>query len=153
MKIIWLTGQSGSGKTTISQYILKNHQDWFHIDGDDIRELFNNKDYSEQGRRRNIELAQQLAQYLYSKQKNVIVSLISPYRDQRDFFKQKIGEDLIEVYLHTTEDRGKNMYQVNDYGPPIENYIDIDTTNKTPEESVEILKLKINISSNLSTGG
>ena len=142
MKIIWLTGQSGSGKTTISLQFLKEHQDWFHIDGDDIRELFNNKDYSEQGRRKNIELAQKLAQYLYSKQKNVIVSLVSPYRDQREYFKEKIGENLIEIYLHTTEDRGKNMYQTN-YETPIQNYIELDTTDKNAEESYEIIKLKI----------
>lgn len=142
MKIIWLTGQPGSGKTTIALQFLKYYQDWFHIDGDDIRELFNNKDYSEQGRRKNIELAQQLAQYLYSKEKNVIVSLVSPYRDQREYFKQKIGKDLIEIYLHTTEDRGKNMFKIN-YEPPIENYIYLDTTNKTPEESFEILNSKI----------
>ena len=143
MKIIWLTGQSGSGKTAIAQMILKYNQNYFHIDGDDIRELFDNKDYSEQGRRRNIELAQQLAQYLYSKEKNVIVSLVSPYRDQREYFKQKIGTDLIEIYLRTTEDRGKNMYQVNNYESPIKNYIELDTTNKTPEESFEILNKKI----------
>ena len=142
MKIIWLTGQSGSGKTAISLQFLKEHQDWFHIDGDDIRELFNNKDYSEQGRRKNVELAQQLAQYLYSKGQNVIVSLIAPYRDQREYFKEKIGKDLIEIYLHTTEDRGKNMFQTN-YETPIQNYIELDTTNKTPEESFEILRLKI----------
>ena len=142
MKIIWLTGQSGSGKTAISLQFLKEHQDWFHIDGDDIRELFNNKDYSEQGRRKNIELAQQLSQYLYSKGQNVIVSLIAPYRDQREYFKEKIGKDLIEIYLHTSEDRGKNMFQTN-YENPIDNFIDLDTTNKTPEESFEILRLKI----------
>lgn len=142
MKIIWLTGQSGSGKTTIALQFLKYHPDWFHIDGDDIRELFNNKDYSEQGRRKNIELAQHLAQYLYSKGKNVIVSLIAPYRDQREYFKEKIGKDLIEIYLHTTEDRGKNMFQTN-YETPIQNYIELDTTNKIVEESYEIIKLKI----------
>ena len=142
MRIIWLTGQSGSGKTTISHQFLKEHQNWFHIDGDDIRELFNNKDYSEQGRRKNIELAQQLAQYLYSKGQNVIVSLIAPYRDQREYFKEKIGKNLIEIYLHTTEDRGKNMFQTN-YETPIQNYIELDTTNKTVEESYEIIKFKI----------
>jgi adenylylsulfate kinase len=142
MRIIWFTGQSGAGKTAISLQFLKEYQDWFHIDGDDIRELFNNKDYSEQGRRRNIELAQQLAQYLYSKNKNVIVSLVSPYIDQREYFKNKIGKDLIEIYLHTTEDRGKNMFQTI-YEAPIENYIQLDTTNKTVEESFKILKNKI----------
>ena len=62
--IIWLTGQPGSGKTTICRRILSDKPDVFHIDGDDLRDLFENKDYSETGRRKNVELAQQIAHYL-----------------------------------------------------------------------------------------
>ena len=42
--IIWLTGQPGSGKTTICEEILKI-RDYrvFHVDGDDLRDLFENK--------------------------------------------------------------------------------------------------------------
>lgn len=137
--IIWLTGQPGSGKTTIAKEILTTGPlcQWFHIDGDDIRELFDNKDYSETGRRKNIELAQQLAQYLNSKGKKVVVSLVSPYKDQRDKFKEKMGDNLVEVYVHTTEVRGRENFFVSDYQQPIENYLDMDTTNETLEESVQ----------------
>ena len=46
--IIWLTGQPGSGKTTLcKQMMLNMGSDVFHIDGDDLRDLFDNKDYSE----------------------------------------------------------------------------------------------------------
>lgn len=129
--IIWLTGQPGSGKTTLAKEIMVSGPlcQWFHIDGDDIRELFDNKDYSEQGRRKNIELAQQLAQYLNSRGKKVVVSLVSPYKDQRDKFKEKMGNKLIEVYVHTTEVRGRENYFVKEYVQPTENFIDIDTTN------------------------
>ena len=137
--IIWLTGQPGSGKTTIAKEILTTGPlcQWFHIDGDDIRELFDNKDYSETGRRKNIELAQQLAQYLNSIGKKVVVSLVSPYKDQRDKFKEKMGDNLVEVYVHTTEVRGRENFFVSDYQQPIENYLDMDTTNETLEESVQ----------------
>jgi adenylylsulfate kinase-like enzyme len=57
--IIWLTGQPGSGKTTICEQIMSIHTEFFHVDGDDLRDLFDNKDYSKTGRRKNIELAQQ----------------------------------------------------------------------------------------------
>ncbi len=139
--IIWLTGQPGSGKTTIAKEIVTTGPlcQWFHIDGDDIRELFDNKDYSETGRRKNIELAQQLAQYLNSKGKKVVVSLVSPYKDQRDKFKEKIGNNLIEVFVHTTEIRGRENYFVSEYQQPVENYFDLDTTNETVEESVKKL--------------
>lgn len=139
--IIWITGQPGSGKTTLAKEITINEPlcQWFHIDGDDIRELFDNKDYSEEGRRKNIELAQQIAQYLISKGKKVVVSLVSPYKDQRDKFKQKMGNQILEVYVHTSEIRGREKFFVENYEPPTENYIDMCTDNITVAECVEKL--------------
>ncbi len=136
--IIWITGQPGSGKTTICEEILRlrDHR-VFHIDGDDIRDLFDNKDYSEQGRRKNIELAQQIAQYLHNQGKDVLVSLVSPYKDQRDRFKEKMGDNMVEVYLHTTEIRGREDFFVKEYEKPTERYLSINTTNETVEESTK----------------
>ena len=135
--IIWLTGQPGSGKTTICKRILWDKPGVFHIDGDDLRDLFDNKDYSENGRRKNIELAQQIAEYLYKKGKDVVVSLVSPYKDQRDKFKEKMGDKIVEVYVHTSEIRGREQFFVDDYEPPKENYIDMCTDNITVAECVE----------------
>ena len=138
--IIWLTGQPGSGKTTLCKQMIPRMQfEFFHIDGDDLRELFDNKDYSETGRRKNIELAQQISQYLHNKGKNVFVSLVSPYKDQRDKFKEKMGNNLIEVYIHTSETRGKEDFFVKEYQPPTENFIDIDTTNVSVEVSTDLI--------------
>jgi adenylylsulfate kinase len=138
--IYWLTGQPGAGKTTICNEILdiRDHR-IFHIDGDDLRDLFENKDYSETGRRKNIELAQQIAQYLHNKGKDVLVSLVSPYKDQRDKFKQKMGDNMVEVYIHTTEVRGRESFFVREYEAPTERYLSIDTTN----ESVEVSAKKV----------
>jgi adenylylsulfate kinase len=136
--IIWLTGQPGSGKTTICEEILKI-RDYrvFHIDGDDLRDLFENKDYSETGRRKNIELAQQIAQYLHNQGKDVLVSLVSPYKDQRDRFKEKMGDNLVEIYIHTTEIRGREDFFVKEYEKPTERYLSINTTNESVEESTK----------------
>jgi adenylylsulfate kinase len=135
--IIWLTGQPGSGKTTICKRILWDKPGVFHIDGDDLRDLFDNKDYSESGRRKNIELAQQIAQYLHKKGSDVVVSLVSPYKDQRDKFKEKMGDNLVEVYVYTSEVRGREDFFVNDYQQPTEKYLDLDTTNESIEESTK----------------
>jgi adenylylsulfate kinase len=136
--IIWLTGQPGSGKTTICKEILNLKDNRiFHIDGDDLRDLFDNKDYSEQGRRKNIQLAQQIAEYLTNKGEDVLVSLVSPYKDQRDKFKVKMGDNIVEVYVHTSEIRGREDFFVREYEQPTKNYLDIDTTNESIEVSVK----------------
>ena len=143
--IYWITGQPGSGKTTLAKAIIKEKyfRDWFHIDGDDIRELFDNKDYSKEGRMKNILLAQQISQYLHSKGKHVIVSLVSPYKDQRDIFKENMGNELKEIYIYTSEVRGRENFFVEDYEKPTENYVDICTDNITVAECVEIIYKKI----------
>ena len=136
--IYWFTGQPGSGKTTMANWMeahLVNKV--ITIDGDDIRDVFQNKDYSEEGRRKNITNAQTLAKFLQHKGYNVVVSLVSPYKDQRDKFKEKMGDNLVEVYVHTSETRGREDFFVKEYGQPTENYLDIDTTNKSIEESTK----------------
>ena len=116
---------------------LRYFNNWYHIDGDDIRELFDNKDYSKEGRMKNIQLAQQLAQYLHSKGQNVLVSLVSPYKEQRESFKKKLENAIKEVYVYTSEVRGREQFFVQDYEPPTENYIDMCTDNITVAECVE----------------
>lgn len=139
--IYWITGQPGSGKTTLAKAIVKERffRDWYHIDGDDIRELFDNKDYSKEGRMKNVLVAQQIAQYLHFKGKDVIVSLVSPYKEQRELFKSKLENEIKEVYVHTSEIRGREQFFVDYYEPPTENYIDMCTDNITVAECVEKL--------------
>ena len=77
--IFWFTGQPGSGKTTLAKALIENMESAFHIDGDDLRGLSANVDYSEQGRINNIRTAQSIAMYLDNKDQNVVVSVIAPY--------------------------------------------------------------------------
>ena len=141
--IIWLTGQPGSGKTTLAEKFINDKLIWFmriqshriiHIDGDDLREIVDNKDYSEEGRRENIKLAMNIARFMDNKGFIVIVSLVSPYRDQRE--ELKMERNVAEFYLHTTEIRGKEDYFVDDYEPPLHNFVDMDT-DKTIEECID----------------
>jgi len=135
--IYWFTGQPGAGKTSIAEVLInKLPKNTFHVDGDDLREIFNNKDYSETGRRKNIELAQHITHFLHNKGTNVVVSLVSPYRDQREEFKQKIGGDIIEIYVHSENLRGREDFHVKNYEEPLENFLDMDTSDVIIETCV-----------------
>lgn len=113
---------------------------YFNIDGDDLRDLFDNKDYSKLGREKNIRLGMSIAAYLINKGCIPVVSLVSPYIDLREEFKSRFN--VLEIYVHTTELRGREDYFVVDYQPPESNFLDIDTTNLTEEESLnEILAI------------
>lgn len=136
--IYWFTGQPGAGKTSIAEVLIdKLPKNTFHVDGDDLREIFNNKDYSETGRKKNIELAQHITHFLHNKGNNVVVSLVSPYRDQREEFKQKIGDDIIEIYVHTENLRGREDFHVKNYEEPLENFLDMDTSDVIIETCVD----------------
>lgn len=144
--IYWLTGQPGSGKTTLAKWLEAHFAGKAAIvDGDDIREIFDNKDYSESGRRKNIDLAQKISRFYHHKGNIAIVALVSPYKDQRDSFKIEMGDNMKEIYIHTTDIRGREQYHVAEYNPPIENFVDIDTTNKPEFETFQELRQKLNL--------
>ena len=132
--IFWFTGQPGSGKTTLGKALLEKLDDVFHIDGDDLRGLSANVDYSEQGRISNIRTAQSIAMYLDNKGKNVVVSVVAPYKWLREEFKERYNVN--EIYVHTSEIRGREHYFAEDYEKPEENFLDIDTTNVSVEECI-----------------
>jgi adenylylsulfate kinase-like enzyme len=122
--IYWFTGQPGAGKTVLARYLhsyLKMKP--FMIDGDDMRELFSNKDYSIKGRVENVGTAQRIAHYLHNQGKDVIVALVAPYVDQREDFKKLVGiENMVEFYVHTSEPRERDHFKAIAYIPPISDY-------------------------------
>ena len=128
--ILWFTGQPGSGKTTLCEKIKeKIDSKVIHFDGDDIRDVLNNKDYSEKGRRKNIQFVIDMAKVMEKKGFIVLVSLVSPYRDLR------IGE---VIYLSSSRDLRKE-YWVKDYEIPQQNFTKINTDKPIGECIDEIL--------------
>jgi len=139
-QIIWLTGQPGSGKTTLAKALkikfeLVDNKQVMIVDGDDLRNITTNKDYSKAGREKNIITAQKISLFLSNKNFIVLVSIVAPYRELREKFKEH--NFVHEVFVHTTEIRGRENFFVSDYEKPLEDFLDIDTTNKSVEECVD----------------
>ena len=139
--IYWFTGQPGAGKTVLANMLKEALPNAFRIDGDEMRVLFSNQDYSINGRVVNVGTAQKIAHYLHNQGHDVIVSLVAPYVDQREDFKKLVGvENMVEFYVHTSEPREREHFKAIAYIPPVTDYVDIDTTHDTPEQSFEIVK-------------
>ena len=145
--IYLFTGQPGSGKTTLAKklqmWLQTDKKNWrksvFHIDGDQLRELFPNTDYSREGRERNIQKAFDIAKYLDSNGTDVVISLVSPYKELREKFKAECKVQ--EIYCHTKKIRGRENFFALDYEPPTEFYVDLDTSDSTDNTFNKLLKI------------
>jgi adenylylsulfate kinase len=147
--IYLFTGQPGSGKTTLAKklqmWLQTDKKNWrksvFHIDGDQLRELFPNTDYSKEGRYKNINKAFDIAKYLDSCDNDVVISLVSPYRELRENFKSECK--VTEIYCHTKKMRGREDKFALDYEPPIEFFVDLDTSESADETFKKLIKILV----------
>jgi adenylylsulfate kinase-like enzyme len=131
--IVNIIGQPGSGKTTLAlelESFIESTRGVFGvepivIDGDEMRRVFRNQDYSEAGRRRNLTTAYDIARFLNSKGKLPILAMVSPFLDLREGLKAEC--DVLEVFLRTSETRGREGFFVKEYELPTSDFIEIDT--------------------------
>jgi adenylylsulfate kinase len=172
-KVIWMTGLSGSGKTTIAKYLeRKLHEKGFLtqvLDGDNVRTgINNNLGFSEEDRTENIRRIAEVSKLFLNCGIITINSFVSPTNAIRQQARQIIGEkDFLEIFIDTPlevcESRDvKGLYakarngEIKDFtgisAPfeiPNKAVMTVQTKNKTIEESGEellqfILK-KINV--------
>lgn len=148
MAIYNFIGQPHSGKTTLANHLKKvleianPSRKVFPIDGDILRQIIQNKDYSEAGRRQNITTAYNIAKYLDSTEDfDVIIAVVSPFFDLREKFK--LEANVTEIFVHTTNIRGRENFHVENYQYPETNFIDIDTTDVDELTSVNELLEKL----------
>jgi adenylylsulfate kinase len=158
--VIWLTGLSGSGKSTIAQgvfqYLSKNGNRVEHLDGDEVRIMFPQTGFSKEERDRHIRRVGYLAAMLEKHDVTVVASFISPYREARDFVRGQCRR-FIEIYVATPlevcEQRDpKGLYEkarrgeikdftgIDDpYEEPLNPELRIDTTGQLIDESIQIV--------------
>jgi len=158
---LWLTGLSGSGKTTIAKLVAQELRDRDlkveRLDGDIVRQsLTRDLGFSKEDRNKNIERVTFVAKLLTRNGVAVLCSFISPYRARRQKSRQEISE-FIEVFVEcpvtVCADRDvKGMYAkafageiqnftgVSDpYEDPENPEIVCHTAEETPEESAAII--------------
>lgn len=111
--IVVLFGQPGSGKTTLA----KQFPSCKNIDGDELRELFSNKDYSREGRIKNLNRASDIAHYLHRHGNDIILSLVYPYKEARDYLRS-LDPEAKFVFLVYELDRGREHFHVQDFEYP-----------------------------------
>ncbi len=148
--VIWLTGLSGSGKTTIAKALeRKFHQDGFLsklLDGDNVRTGINsNLGFTEEDRSENIRRIAEVSRLFLDNGTIVICSFVSPTKKIRALARQIVGEqDFFEVFINTPlevcERRDvKGLYEKARMGD-IPNFTGISAPFESPEEDyIEIL--------------
>lgn len=166
-KVLWFTGLSGSGKSTIANALeVELHGRGLHtyiLDGDNIRQGLNRDlGFTDTDRVENIRRIAEVAKLMMDAGLIVMTSFISPFRRERDLARELIGPDnFIEIFVDTPlavcEQRdvkglykkaraGKipNMTGVNSpYEAPLAADITIRTQETTLAESVRVLRERL----------
>ena len=140
--IVVLFGQPHCGKSTLAN-ILTAKLPADNIDGDDLRELFKNKDYSREGRIKNLNRASDIAHYINYKNEGysqVVLSLVYPYKEARDYLNS-LTEDVAWVYLTYEGERGRENFHVKDFEVPVEeSVLSLDTSKLNEEECIAVIE-------------
>jgi bifunctional enzyme CysN/CysC len=165
--VVWMTGLSGSGKSTIANAVERKlarmNRHTFLLDGDNVRHGLN-KDlgFTDADRIENIRRVGEVAKLMTDAGLIVITAFISPFRSERDLVRNMVaGGEFIEVFIDTplsvAEQRDikglyakarsgqlKNFTGIDSpYEPPQSPDIHIDTTKLTVEAAADLIVSKI----------
>lgn len=154
--LLWFTGLSGSGKSTVAGLLeMRLHEEGFHtflLDGDNVRSgLTRDLGLSEADRRENIRRIGEVAGLFLDAGLITLCAFISPCRTERDALRKRFGSRFIEVHVSTPLEVCRNrdpkgLYARSTaglltgltgvdapYEPPLAPEIALDTTALTPE--------------------
>ena len=140
--VLWFTGLSGAGKSTIANVVEKRlHAEGKHtmiLDGDNVRHGLNRDlGFTEADRVENIRRVAEVAKLFVEAGLVVLVSFISPYRAERMLARECVEEnEFLEIYVDTPVDEcrrrdPKGLYQRADAGK-IRNFTGVDAPYEEP---------------------
>lgn len=152
--VVWFTGLSGSGKSTVAVELEKMLNEAgkavYLLDGDNIRCGINSDlGFSDEDRNENIRRISEIAALFQNAGMITLVSFISPFRAMRQFARERAGEgNFIEVYVNTDfetcmkrDPKGLYKKQIKNftgkdssYEEPLNPEIILDTEKYTPYE-------------------
>lgn len=159
--VLWFTGLSGSGKSTIANALQKRlysiDRHTYLLDGDNVRHGLNRDlGFTDADRVENIRRVSEVAKLMADAGLITLVSFISPFRSERRMARNMMDEgEFIEIYVNTPlevaekrdvkglykkarEGKIKNFTGIDSpYEPPTEPELSIDTTELTADESAE----------------
>jgi len=165
--VLWFTGLSGAGKSTIANLVEKKLQAMgrhtYILDGDNVRHGLNRDlGFTDADRVENIRRVAEVARLMADAGLIVLVSFISPFRSERRLARDMLPEgEFIEVYVDTplavAEQRDvKGLYKKaragelknftgidSPYEAPEHAEIHVDTTQLTPAEAAELVVLRM----------
>jgi adenylylsulfate kinase len=159
--LLWFTGLSGSGKSTIATELEKRLHSigklTYILDGDNIRHGLNSDlDFSEEHRKENIRRISEVAKLFLDGGFIVISTFISPFLQERQNARELVGIDFVEVFINCSlencEKRDpKSLYKKARNGE-IKNFTGLDSPYeipKNPELVIDTGKIDISDSVNL----
>ena len=119
--IIVLFGQPASGKSTLAKELSKSiNSEWSSVhtvDGDSVRSIFSNADYSRAGRVKNLNRISDIAKYMSYQVDVVIVAAVFPYQEARDYLNS-LHWHVTWVHLTFDGERGREKFFATDFEEP-----------------------------------
>ena len=146
--VLWMTGLPCSGKTTIARKLQKLMPELVVLDGDELRAQSSSSDFSREGINENNRKVANLAKD-FSMSKPVCVSLISPFKENREDARKIIGDNkFIEAHIKCSlsicEERDvKGMYKKARRNE-IKDFIGIHTDYEIPDNPELIVNTETN---------
>jgi len=150
--IYWFIGQPACGKTTLAKRFLFYYQGkCLFLDGDDLRKIFgaySAEHFTREYRQQWTQTLQRFVAHIADQGIDVVMATVNPYREIREQFK-KSRPDVKEIYVYKTDPRQRENYAVADFEEPLENFIGINTTGRTPEQSIAEIWEKLGLAAPL----